>query len=84
MGMVAPLIDLTAMRRSSGLRLSDIIDQARRFDPDFPTTHAGYLGIEEHGTRDYWKIKALAAVFRVPIDDLAIALHPNNRRKNVA
>lgn len=73
---------LADLRKQRGLRISDVIEAARRIDPEFPTTHVGYLGIEEHGTRDYWKIHALASVFGVASDHLAQMLKPNTQRRN--
>lgn len=72
---------LASLRETSGLTLYQIVEQAREVDAEFPTTHAGYLGIEEHGTRDYWKIKALSQVFKVDTERLADMLKPQPRPK---
>lgn len=67
---------LAELRRESGIKTAVIIERARRLDPEFPTTHAGYLGIEERGTRDYWKIHALGCVFGIPPDAMARIVKP--------
>jgi hypothetical protein len=78
-----PLQSLAKCRERSGLRVADIINAARQVDTDFPTTHAGYLGIEENGTRDYWKIKALAYVFAADEAEMAAILKPCLRPKKM-
>jgi len=72
-------LDLRTLRKEAGLKIGDIVSQARAVDPTFPTTHVGYLEIEERGTRDYWKIQALAAVFGKPPEIIAGIVKPGNK-----
>lgn len=74
---------LPALRETKGLKIAEIISAARGVDPDFPGTHAGYLGIEENGTRDYWKIKALSSVFGLSMDAFADIVKPSPRPKKM-
>lgn len=74
---------LTELRESSGMKVMDIVERATRYDDEFPESHAGYLGIEENGTRDYWKIHALALVFGVHPDTMARILKPSRKGKKM-
>lgn len=74
---------LTSLRQKSGLTIPKILERAVEHDPDFPTTHAGYLGIEERGTKDYWKILALAAVFGTSMEGMADIVKPKPCPKKV-
>lgn len=72
---------LRSIREQSRLKIAEVLERAQKVDPEFPTTHAGYLGIEEMGTRDYWKIRALSVVFGVPLDRMAEITLPERCRK---
>lgn len=74
-------LTLTTLRESKQMKIADIIASAQCVDPTFPSSHAGYLGIEEKGTRDYWKIRALSSVFDVEMTLLAEVLKPSSLRK---
>lgn len=70
------IMTLREIRLKSNKKIAVICEEARQIDPNFPTTHAGYLGIEELGTRDYWKIQALAHVFDMDPEAVANAVRP--------
>lgn len=67
---------LANLRLASGKTIEQIIAEAKKIDPEFPESKPGYLSIEERGTRDYWKIHALASVFKVEPYQLAASLKP--------
>lgn len=80
--VVSPGKTLAKMREDAKMKIAFIVEQAQQVYPQFPSSHAGYLGIEENGTRDYWKIRALAAVFNVPHEEMAEIVRPERCRKN--
>lgn len=59
------------------MTIIQIIQAAKTHDPEFPESKPGYLVLEERGTRDYWKIRALAEIFKVDPHQLASALKPS-------
>jgi hypothetical protein len=70
---------LTELRESRNIPIRQIIEKATEVLPTFPQTHPGYLGIEEHGTKDYYKIRALASVFGMEPDDFAPLVLPKKK-----
>lgn len=76
MDVATETLTLRDLREQSRLRIHQITAKALEVDDKFPTTHVGYLGLEECGTRDYWKIKALATVFGRSEEDMAAILKP--------
>ncbi len=70
---------LRSLRKEIDLKIGDILIRAKAIDPSFPTTHVGYLEIEERGTRDYWKIRALAAVYGKSPEEMAEIVKPGNK-----
>jgi hypothetical protein len=67
---------LRGLRDRSNLTIAQIIEKARETDPNFPRTHVGLLEIEQRGTRDYWKIHALAAVYGRTPEEIAEVAKP--------
>ena len=64
------------LRNRTGLSIAQIIERALPVDTLFPRSHAGLLGIEENGTRDYWKIIALANVYEKAPEEVAEMFKP--------
>ncbi len=69
------------LRQASRLSAQKVVDAARRICPDFPSSRVGYLGIENGGTRDWWYIHALAAVFGVDPARMAEMVKPAERQR---
>jgi len=67
---------LRELRDQSKLTILDVIEAARKIDDRFPRSRVGLLEIEARGTRDYWKIHALATAYGVSPDYMARLTKP--------
>lgn len=69
------------LRKQDGRTAREIIDAAKRLEPTFPSEPASLSAIEQRGTRDYWYLKALAAVYAIDLNSLAAIARPGKARR---
>ena len=69
-------LTLRAIRKASGLTLRQVLERMAAFDPTMPRTHPTLLYIEQHGTDKLPTLRALAAAYERPLEEIERAARP--------